>query len=224
MDIRQVRRWSVRMSTDIPFYPEVSRKLFHLTSTITPLAYLCLDRVVVLWILAGCVALAVLVEILRHRSARFERTFRERVGFMVRRREWGRISGATYVLVAQFVSVLVFPKTVAIAVLLILGISDSAASLFGMRYGRSQFLGKSLAGSLAFFLTALAVLWIAFPDRRGVAFVAALVATLAEALPTLKLGPLELNDNVSVPLLAGAVLWALLALHPQTALRAGFAG
>jgi len=213
------------MSTDIPFYPEISRKLFHLSSTITPLAYLFfLGLSVVLCILAACLGLTLAVEILLQASPAFANWFRGAVGFMVRQREWGRVSGATYVIVAQFTCILVFPRLIAVAVLFILAISHTAASLFGLRYGRSQFLGKSPAGSLAFFLTALAILWALLPEQRGVTFVAALAATLAEALPTVKLGPLELNDNLLVPVLSGAVLWILLALTGGPGVRAGLTG
>ncbi len=109
-----------------------------------------------------------------------------------------------------------FPKQVAIAALLILSVSDSAASLIGLRFGRGQFLGKSPAGSFAFFVTALAILWLLLPrDSLGIILVTALVATCTEALPALRLGRFELNDNLTVPLVTGLVLWWLVA-HTAT--------
>ncbi len=186
---------------------EISRKVLHLCTAGIPLAYAFVDDVdVMLWLLSACVVFAVAVELLRHNNARFQAIFRRWVGFMVRDGEWGRVCGATYVLVASLISIWLFPKPVAIAVLLILTVSDTAASLIGQRYGRTRFLGKSPAGSFAFFVTAVAILWVALPGSRGIAFTAAIVVTLAEALPVLKLGRFELNDNLTIPLLTGAVI------------------
>ncbi len=192
------------------WWAEISRKLLHVSAGVIPLAYLAFDREVMLWLLWGAVVIAVAVEILRHAVPAFAEWFRRVVGFMVRASEWGRICGATYVLVGALLTIWIFPRWVAIAVLFVLCVSDSAASLIGIRYGRSQFLGKSAAGSLAFFLTALAVLTLIFRDALGVAFTGAIVATIAEALPSPRLERFELNDNLMIPLLTGAVLWWLL--------------
>jgi len=189
---------------------EISRKLLHLSTCLIPLLYWLIGRQdVMLGLLGVAAVIAVAVELLRHNNPAFGRFFRTTVGFMVREKEWGRVSGATYVLVAALLSVWLFPRNVAIAGLLILSISDSAASLVGLKYGRSQFLGKSLAGSFAFFVTALGILVLALPDSRGIAFVAATVATLAEAIPSLRFGRLELSDNLLIPLCTGAAIVGL---------------
>ncbi len=190
--------------------PEFSRKVLHLTAATTPVVYMFIARETALWLLGLCVAIAVLIEVLRQVSARFAVFFRRTVGFMVRTTEWTRVSGATYVLVGALLSVWLFPKPIAIAVLFIQVISDTAASLMGLRYGRTRFLGKSVAGSSAFFLTALAILWLMWPAAKEIDLLAAAVATVAEALPTLRLGRYELNDNLTVPLLTGLALCLLL--------------
>ncbi len=187
---------------------EISRKVLHLVSATTPVVYMFVRRELLLRLLTPCVILAVVIETARHVSPRFHEYFRRAVGFMVRSAEWNRITGATYVLLGAWLAVWLFPKPVAIAAMLIGSISDSAASLVGITFGRRRFLGKSLAGSLAFFVTAVAILWVLLPNAKGVGLIAALVATVVEALPTLKLGRLELNDNLTIPLLTGAaILW-----------------
>jgi dolichol kinase len=191
---------------------EVSRKILHLVAAITPLVYLFVARTTMLWLLLACVAIAVGVEVLRQASLRFALLFRHTVGFMVRPAEWSRITGATYVLIGALLAVWLFPKPVAIAVLLIQVVSDTAASLVGIRFGRTRFLGKSLAGSGAFFVTAFLILSVALPGSKELALLAALAATIAEALPTLRLGRFELNDNLTVPLLTGAVVQLLCSI------------
>ena len=199
---------------------EINRKVLHLSTALIPLTYAFVERQVVLWLLVACVVVAVTVEVLRHRNAACGALFKRWFGFMVRSAEWGRILGATYVLAAALLSIWLFPKPIAIAVLLILSVSDSAASLIGLRYGRRRFLGKSLAGSFAFFVTALVILWIALPESHGVAFTAAIVATFAEALPVPRFSRLELNDNLTIPLLTGAAIWLLQAWTTPTRIAA----
>lgn len=185
---------------------EISRKVLHLFSATTPVVYMFVTRELLLRLLVPCVVVALVVEIARHASPAFHTRFRRAVGFMVRSAEWDRITGATYVLVGAWLAVWLFPKPVAIAAMLIQSISDSAASLVGITFGRTRFLGKSLAGSLAFFVTAVAILWVSLPDAKGVGLIAALVATIVEALPAFKWGRFELNDNLTIPLLTGAAI------------------
>ncbi len=193
-----------------PWYrAEISRKVLHVSSVLIPLIYVFVQRGLMLWLLTAGLAIAAVVEVLRYAHPGFRTLFRDQLGFMVRSVEWHRLTGSTYVLLGALLAVALFPKPIAIVVLIILSISDSAASLVGLNFGRTRFLGKSLAGSLAFFFTALAILWPAEPISHGVAFLAAAVATLAEALPALKLGPVELNDNLLVPLSTGFVIWIL---------------
>lgn len=204
---------------------EISRKVLHLSAAAIPLLYVAVDRQTMLGLLAVCVVGAIAIETLRHVSRPFQELFARTVGFMVRATEWGRLSGATYVLVAALLSVWLFPKRVAIAVLLILCVSDSAASLIGLRFGRGRFLGKSPAGSFAFFVTALAILWLVLPeDSLGIILVAAMVATCTEALPALRLGRFDLNDNLTVPLITGTVLWWLAAHTASTEIAAALLG
>jgi dolichol kinase len=197
------------MPPTVSFRTELSRKVFHLSSATIAVAYIFLDRTIMLWGLAACLAIAVIVEVLRYRHVGFHGLFARLVGFMLRDAEWQRLTGSTYVLLGALLSVALFPQRVVIAVLLVLSISDSAASLVGLRFGRTRFLGKSLEGSGAFFATALVIMWLALPGARGVAFAGAVVATVIEALPALRLGRFELNDNVTVPLVTGAALCGL---------------
>jgi dolichol kinase len=197
------------MPPDSGHSPEISRKVLHLTAATTPIVYMFMARETALWLLGLCLAIAVAIEALRLTSARFATVFRRAVGFMVRTTEWTRVSGATYVLLGQLLSVWLFPKPIAIAVLFIQVISDTAASLIGLRYGRRRFLGKSVAGSGAFVLTALAILLITRPASTEISLLTAAIATVIEALPTLRLGRYELNDNLTVPLLTGVALCLL---------------
>ena len=197
------------VATVIDYRAESSRKVLHLCTALIPTAYIFLSQTLMLALLSVGVTIAIIIEILRHSNVRFEALFRRRVGFMVRRREWGRVCGSTYVLVGALLSVVLFEKSVAVAVLLILTVSDTAASLVGLRFGRTRLVGKSLEGSLAFFVTALAILFLTLHGPFLLLAVAALIATITEALPALRFGRLELNDNLLIPLVTGGSLHLL---------------
>lgn len=187
---------------------EVGRKLIHLASALIPLLALVIPRDWMLWMLGACVLLMLVIEWVRRWHMHVRRTFERLLGFMLRRSERRGLTGATWVFTGAFFALALFRLDIAVAALLILSVSDSLAALIGRRFGREQFLGKSLAGSSAFFLSALGLGLLTLHAPPGHAFVAALVATVVEALP-LRLGPLEINDNLAIPLATGAVLTLL---------------
>jgi glycerol-3-phosphate acyltransferase PlsY len=89
----------------------------------------------------------------------------------------------------------------AIASILILILSDTAAALIGKWIGRVKIFGKTLEGSTAFLITSLLIVWI-YPNlNRFSGSLAALGATWIEVLP------IKVNDNLSIPLVAGAIMF-----------------
>ena len=118
----------------------------------------------------------------------------------------GRLNGATYVLISATLSVLIFPKPIAIMAFTVLIFADLTAALVGTRYGRHRFLAKSVEGSAAFFVTAVLIMIIlprasGIPGDLAVGITAALAATIVEA------ADFGIDDNLSVPLTTGIVLW-----------------
>jgi dolichol kinase len=109
--------------------------------------------------------------------------------------------GSTYFLFAILLTIMLFPKPIAIASILILILSDTAAALIGKWIGRVKIFGKTLEGSLAFFITALLIVWLYPQMNRFWGSVAALGATVMEVLP------IKLDDNLSIPLVAGAIMF-----------------
>ncbi|RMH06683.1 MAG: phosphatidate cytidylyltransferase [Aquificota bacterium] len=94
-----------------------------------------------------------------------------------------------------FLSFLFFGRGSASVGVVVLGVGDAFASLVGMRWGKRRIMGKSLEGSLAFFLSTFVVLL----PFLGVfkAFLIAFVCTFVELLP--------LEDNLTIPLSASLV-------------------
>lgn len=189
---------------------ELARKSIHLSSSIIPLLYLITPRSVALWILAATVAVFLLMEVVRKGHSPLGRLVNFLFGFMLRRSESGNFTGATWVVIAAFFTILLFPKPIAVAVLLMLSISDSFASLVGMTLGQTRWIGgKSLAGSGAFFLSAVAIGVICLPGQPLTVLGGALAATVAEAID-LRFGRVHVNDNLLIPLAAGCTMQVLI--------------
>jgi len=189
---------------------ELGRKAIHLGSSIFPLVYLFLSRDVMLGILGGLVLLALALESLRHSLSTARAFFQRWLGHLFRDFEHSTLVGATYVALGCFLSVLLFPRLTAVTVMLFLSVSDALASLVGMKFGRARFLDKSLAGSAAFFASALVLALLVLRHAPLAAAVGAAVATIVEALP-LRIGRFKLDDNLVIPLASGLAISAVQA-------------
>jgi dolichol kinase len=123
------------------------------------------------------------------------------LGTVLREEERDTLMGSTYFLFSSILVILFFPKPIAIVSLLILILSDTAAALVGKVVGRIRIFGKTLEGSLAFFFTSLIIVWV-YPGLDCFwGSLAALGATLIELLP------IRLDDNLTIPLVAGAIMF-----------------
>ncbi len=189
------------------FRDELGRKAIHLSSSLTPVVYMFTDRALVLELLIPVAALILLLDVVRQHP-RLRAFYDRHWGRLMRSDELGRLCGASHVMLAQVISVLLFPRWVAIAVLLFLAISDSLASLAGMRIGGPRWHNASLAGSGAFLVSAVVIGLLCLPGQPLIGVSGALVATVVEALP-LRVGRSRVDDNLTVPLCAGLVMWAL---------------
>lgn len=114
-------------------------------------------------------------------------------------RRGGGLPGAFYFLLGTTVVAATLPMTKARYALLCLSFADPMASWIGTSMTSPRLIGSaSLAGSVACFLTALAVGYCHFTSWNVIVG-GALACTLAEALPW---G----NDNLQIPIITGSVV------------------
>ncbi len=183
---------------------EVRRKLIHLATLVIPVGYGLTSQQTVLALLIplslGLLAIDVLRRYHRGLASFFRRHF---FGKVLREREENALMGSTYFLLSSALIVILFPKEVAIVSLLILIVSDTCAALVGKGIGRIPIFGKTLEGSLAFFFSALLIVWCYPHVNRFAGGLAAAGATFVELLP------IHMDDNLTIPLTAGAILFFL---------------
>jgi dolichol kinase len=194
---------------------EVIRKAIHLFSLSIPLFYFVLPKHIALGILIPLTIAFLAVDVARYYNKSIEDWFYGTFGYILRKRESDKVrktlNGATYVLIAATICVIVFPKIITVMSFSILIISDITAALVGRRFGKHPFIAKSLEGSIGFFISAVVVIAITpkidyLPAEYIIGCAAALIGTIAEALPA------EIDDNLTIPLSVGTVLWILYSL------------
>lgn len=204
---------------NIEYRAEIARKGIHLTSLSIPIIYNFIERDLALMLLVPVTLSFLTVDLLRyyHRPTAdlFYRIFR----FMLRKHEQDeqakRLNGASNVLIAATLCVIIFPKLIVLTAFSILIVSDSFAALIGRKFGKRKFFRKSLEGSLAFFFFALLVIAVTpkieyAPGEYLIGAVAALAGMFAEAASW------KIDDNLSIPFSVGIVMWALyLLLYPS---------
>ena len=200
----------------IDYKNELFRKGIHLLSLSIPVIYYFITRELALMILVPFVIVSITADLYRYRSSKFGDLFYKIFGFLLRDHEKDHVrknlNGATYVLIAAVLVVLIFPKVIAVTSFAILIISDISAALIGRRFGKRKFLSKSLEGTSAFFVSACVVVLITpkiggFPIEYIIGFIAAAVGAIAE---NISYG--YADDNLTIPLSVGFTMWLLYSL------------
>lgn len=193
------------------------RNLFHVSCGVgSVLMYeLVFDRRDAIVASCGVVLIFALMELSRRFSTRVNAWMVDRLmGRISRPNEVHRIPAATWFAAALAIGVIFMPQRAIELGCLVLGVGDPIASLVGKRWGRVKLWGeKSLVGTLGFVTASVLVALVflaltapqmSLPSRLGVAFGVAIAGAVAELFSR------RVDDNFSIPLIAGAVAAILL--------------
>ena len=195
------------------FKKEFYRKLIHLSSLWIPALIYFVQPAVSIMIFSTIFIGDVLLEYGNYKKWRWaRRTFGLLFYKTLRNKELKRsqlqLSGGAYVMLAAIACTLLFPANIAVVALTVMLISDTCAALFGKAFGtRRLYKNKSLEGTVAFFLSALAIMMIynfILPVTYA-SILAAFIATMVEMYED----KIEIDDNLSIPISVGAVLTLL---------------
>ncbi|TVP55453.1 MAG: hypothetical protein EA351_10710 [Gemmatimonadales bacterium] len=181
------------------------RRVFHAANGLGVLALLLLTPVpqLELAIVLGLAAVgALLLDGLRLRSPRVNRAFFRLLKRLASPREAKGVASSTWFLIGISLTLLLFPQPVAVGAILVLALADPAASYLGRRWGRRPFGSGTVEGSLTF-LTVSAVLLVPLAGWVPGGVTALLVTGVERA-------PWPLDDNLTIPLATGVLLWSLL--------------
>jgi dolichol kinase len=203
------------------FARELTRKALHVVFASVPLALAAgAPCDVVLAILGGMLAVAVVLELARGRSAAVATTFTRAVGPLLRPEERDRWTGATWLILVCLAAVWILPRADGIAVTWAATVGDASAALVGIPLGgrlipnsgrgesRGTSRGKSVEGSAACFLVTLFGAYQLAGLSLGLALVLAAAATAAEWPRS------AIDDNVRVGAATTAVVIIARILGP----------
>jgi len=156
-------------------------------------------------ILTGTVSVVfVIIDFGRTRNGWLSEIFGKLFNGMLRSHELeGKLTGASYVLIGSFISIAIFPKEIAVLALLFTAIGDTAAALYGRKFGKLRIWNKTLEGSIAGLISCV-IIALFFPQIPNIIkFSGAFAAMFIELLP------INIDDNLRIPLFSGFVMYIL---------------
>ena len=124
-------------------------------------------------------------------------------------------SAMTPYAIAILLTLLTFPKTIALIAIYTLAIADPLSALVGISWGRRQVVaGKTVEGSLAFLTATAVIAAIVLRVTTVVAATPIAAASVAIGLfgAVFEMLPLRLDDNLTIPLFVGFAGWVVCAL------------
>ena len=187
-----------------PLLRESARKAFHLLSLIYLAGYKLIGWPAVLRWMAAWAVIIFTVETARLALPKLNAALTAFFGGLAREDEHDKYSGIIHTTLGVLIVFVAFgaaPRIVAGAIYCV-AFGDAAAALVGKAFGRTVIrTGKSLEGSAACFSTCALSLW-ALGFSAVPVVVASLAATLVELCPTTR----WFNDNLWMPVVAGAAL------------------
>ena len=185
---------------------ELTRKLIHLSSLLYPALYFILNSREAMLFLTGSILLILLmVDITRLRHKKINDFFYTHLKFTLRSSEQHSITGSTYFMIGTFLTILLFPKHIAITSLCVLVLSDTFASIIGISFGKSKIAdNKSLQGFLAFLASSCFIsLFASF--QFHIAIFPLLCGSIIAAILELYSKKLKCDDNILIPIGYGAI-------------------
>jgi len=190
------------------------RKIFHLVMGLVIIyCYMAgTSRGTAVLLLGSALGLDLLMEATRLRSPSFNEKILKFWAPFMRTHEVNGMSTVPHYVSASIIAIGIFPKPVAILSLLYLACGDPVASLAGILYGHKgpRFAsGKTLIGTAAGVATCALVTFIYLKSLMISSDSTILMMSLIGGLAggTAELLPLDVDDNFTIPVISGFVVW-----------------
>tara|TARA_Y100000590_G_scaffold331961_1_gene377362 strand:+ start:366 stop:950 length:585 start_codon:yes stop_codon:yes gene_type:complete len=187
---------------------EYIRKIIHLFNLVIPLSYLYVftEKWEYFKILLFITICFIVIDISRHFVPIIKSIFSFFFNKMLRDHELkGKLTGATWVMIASCISIILFTKPVAILCLIYMSLGDTAAGLIGQKYGKHRIGKKTWEGFVAGLIVCIIIAINYDMLPKYIALSGALAAMIMEVLP------IPLDDNFKIPLGSGGVMMMFLS-------------
>jgi glycerol-3-phosphate acyltransferase PlsY len=177
--------------------------MIHIFNLIIPISYgtWLPDKTSVLILLGIVTFSAICTDLARTRVQWLKSLFVRYFDSMLRSHELsGKFTGATWVLIGAWFTILIFPKPIAIMALVFMSVGDTTAGIIGMQFGNIKIGSKTLEGSLSGLMICILTGWLFPIVPITVGIVGSVSAMVVELLP------LTIDDNVSIPITSGTIM------------------
>ena len=185
---------------------EYIRKLIHLSILIIPISYYYVfqDKRFFLISLFFFVLIFLAIDLFREKNKYIKILFNLFFNRMMRKHELnGALTGASWVMISAFFTILIFPKNIAILSLIFMSVGDTVAGLVGRRVGKLKIGEKTLEGFVFGFLACAIISYNYKLIPFSISIYGSLVGMIFEVLP------LPLDDNLKIPLSSASIMFVI---------------
>jgi len=158
-------------------------------------------------LIIGIVSIAfIMLDMIRFLHKQTNVLLHEKVKNLFRKNEYQAFSSMTIFLTAFFITILVFPKEIAIAASTFLIFGDTFGKIFGLAFGRHKILNKTVEGTLAYFGCILICSYVLYTLLDISPYILIFGGLSA---PLIELFSMGMNDNITVPIFSGAIMYVV---------------
>lgn len=203
----------MQKQAEISYTNELLRKAIHLSSLSIPIIYGMFGKQIIFRLIFIATIVSVVLDVMSHKIPSFRALYLKLFGSLLRAHETRDdrmlLNGASWVLIAAFLCILILPQSIAITAFSILIVSDTAAALVGRKLGKHRFFDKSVEGTTAFIVSAIGVVLAVWSilglDSSFV--VAGILGSIIGGITEAASIRLKMDDNLSIPLSVGLTMW-----------------
>lgn len=193
---------------------QIARRFFHMANgvAIATLYWISFQHSQMVHTLGTIACLLYVFEQIRINYPEKAQKFIPMTRFIMRAEEQLKESAMVPYAFAVLLTIITFPKPIALVAIYTLAIADPLSAIIGIKYGKRRIVShKSLEGSAAFFISTLVISLVVLGAYSGgvngiVALISLLIAFLSSGFEML---PLKIDDNLTIPLFTAFILWIL---------------
>lgn len=200
------------------FRNEIARKILHMCSFLIVIFIWFVDKKTACFVIGALLLLLFAANTLLLSSRfRFINNLKVKYfSFLLRDDEKHGYISSNWFLLGCFLTVLLFPKYVAMLGITVLIFGDAFAAIIGVRFGKHKFKnGKSLEGTIGFITVSylfLAAFILLLPDT-GLSFTAAaLISIPIVAVAEIYSKQIKIDDNLTIPIVFGLLMMILMKI------------
>ena len=193
---------------------QIMRRLFHMFNgfAIATLYLISFDHSQMVHFLGTLACILYVVEQVRLNYPETAAKLLPFTRFIIRAEEQLKESAMVPYAMAVLLTIVAFPKHIALVGIYSLAFADPLAAIIGIRFGKHKISPtRSVEGTLTFFLCITLISLLILTGYNGhfdimILFISVLVGGICAAADTI---PLKLDDNLTIPLFTSALLWAV---------------